>query len=537
MAFCAGAGAQTTLTVTNATDVINGNTTSVVNLQSDDGGDGISYREAITAINQGASNPGAPYTVEFAGDFTINLLLDCAGPTRGGTIIDAGVNTVVFDGQNRTRSGPSLFGAVNCQIRGITVQDCAPAGLLLIGANGTTVQGCTFTDNAAGISLVSLGTVSNCIIGGTDPGAANTITGNNVGVLLDNGSTNITISGNALYANDDANGATTDGIRLSGAANGGITAPVITGLSPLSGTAPANATVELFADDAGQGETFILSTSADGSGNWTSAFGAAASVHEGRNITATATGTTGNTSTFSAPVAVATTAPAVDSITLDGAATTNAQVVSFSVTFSEAVTGIETTLPSDDFTLVGAGLTGPSITAVSGAGASYTVTADIGSGEGTLGLTVESSGGIQDAAGQGLAAPVTGSAVYTIDRIDIDVDLPANIDVTTGDTITLEVEASGPFPLEYQWYKETADKALIEVGTDAPTLEIADITLADEAEYYVEVSDGNETVQSNTAYLHVNVGVPALYLWSMLILALLVAGAALTHVRRKPAEH
>jgi len=70
--------------------------------------------------------------------------------------------------------------------------------------------------------------------------------------------------------------------------------------------------------------------------------------------------------------------PAVVSIARDGSETTNADSVSYTVTFSEAVTGVG----AGDFALEADGLTGASIASVSGSGDTYMVTVDTGKGEG-----------------------------------------------------------------------------------------------------------------------------------------------------------
>jgi hypothetical protein len=85
------------------------------------------------------------------------------------------------------------------------------------------------------------------------------------------------------------------------------------------------------------------------------------------------------------------------------------------VTFNESVKNVA----QSNFTLVpGGGLGGsPAITGLSGSGATYTVTASTGSGNGTLGLNLSSKGSISDQAGNPLggSVPVVGQ-VYTLDR-------------------------------------------------------------------------------------------------------------------------
>jgi len=105
--------------------------------------------------------------------------------------------------------------------------------------------------------------------------------------------TGTTITGNSIARN--LNG----GILFTGNANNGIAAPVFTGIQPLSGTAPAGSTVEIFSDSTNQGRIYEGSVTADNSGNWTCAENVT-----GPNATATATDASGNTSEFSTPLIV-----------------------------------------------------------------------------------------------------------------------------------------------------------------------------------------------------------------------------------------
>lgn len=107
-----------------------------------------------------------------------------------------------------------------------------------------------------------------------------------------------------------------------------------------------------------------------------------------------------------------TTAPTVLSVNRVGATSTNQTSVNWTVTFSESVTGVD----SSDFTLVRTGaVSGGGVSGVSGSGAVYTVTATTGTGDGTLGLNVLNDGTIKDAATNPLSAAFTGQT-YTIDK-------------------------------------------------------------------------------------------------------------------------
>jgi hypothetical protein len=87
--------------------------------------------------------------------------------------------------------------------------------------------------------------------------------------------------------------------------------------------------------------------------------------------------------------------------------------VTFVVTFTEAVTGVGVA----DFDLTVTGISGASVTGVSGSGAVYTVTVSTGTGDGTLRLDIPTAATITDLAGNALSGlPFTGGQVYTVDK-------------------------------------------------------------------------------------------------------------------------
>lgn len=91
--------------------------------------------------------------------------------------------------------------------------------------------------------------------------------------------------------------------------------------------------------------------------------------------------TTGTDTTFIAKVNFP---PAAYSSVRANANPTNSTSVDFTVSFSEPVTGVDT----GDFSLSTAGVTGASVTNVSGSGTTYTITVDTGSSDGSLRLDV-----------------------------------------------------------------------------------------------------------------------------------------------------
>ena len=104
--------------------------------------------------------------------------------------------------------------------------------------------------------------------------------------------------------------------------------------------------------------------------------------------------------------------PIVSSITRLDPNPTTANTVRFTVTFSKPVTGVNTSAPFNDFVLSTPGITGASITAVSGSGASYTVTVNTGVGSGSIRLDVSDNDSIRDAANHPLGGAGVGNGSF-----------------------------------------------------------------------------------------------------------------------------
>ncbi|MDW8339788.1 MAG: hypothetical protein RMM28_11690, partial [Thermoleophilia bacterium] len=109
-------------------------------------------------------------------------------------------------------------------------------------------------------------------------------------------------------------------------------------------------------------------------------------------------------------------APYVVSIALAGSSPTNASSASWTVVYSEAVTGVD----ASDFVLSGAGAAGATLSGVSGSGDTYTVVSSIGA-DGLLRLDLVDDDSIRDLAGTPLGGPGTGNGdfegeAYLVDR-------------------------------------------------------------------------------------------------------------------------
>lgn len=178
----------------------------------------------------------------------------------------------------------------------------------------------------------------------------------------------------------------------------------------VTGTAAANATVKLYDSD---GTTHLGTTTADGSGNWSIT---SSTLSEGTHaLKATQTDVFGGTSGLSTGlnVTIDTTAPSIGSIAPVGNPASSATAVDLTVTFSEAVTGVD----PGDFIVVGTGSATASVSSISGSGTTYTVTLDAISGAGTIRLDFNASGaGVQDRAGNAAPGYTAGSAV-TVDHV------------------------------------------------------------------------------------------------------------------------
>ncbi len=95
------------------------------------------------------------------------------------------------------------------------------------------------------------------------------------------------------------------------------------------------------------------------------------------------------------------------SITRSGGSPTNSVIVAWTVVFGDPITG----LSAANFSLVPAGPVGASITGVSGSGTTWTVTANAGCCDGTVGLNLVNATGLDKALSN---LPFTGE-IYTID--------------------------------------------------------------------------------------------------------------------------
>ncbi len=232
--------------------------------------------------------------------------------TGGTTPLPNGVGIELFAGSFATRVGGTETGAGNViagnEGDGVLI---ASAGNVLQGNWIGTDRGGTHPLGNGGAGVAIRAGAAN-LIGGTDPGASNLIADNGrQGVLVDRG------AGNAIRQNSIlANGR--PGIKLRHGGNQGEAAPVLISAysefslvigGRLAGAPDTLFTIEFFANpdsQAGEGVLFLGSEAVmtDGSGQASFTMTLGVPANGVPFVTATATDQAGNTSAFSAGLAV-----------------------------------------------------------------------------------------------------------------------------------------------------------------------------------------------------------------------------------------
>ena len=262
------------LIVTNTSDTVNGDTTDIDSLIASQGGDGISLREAIIAVNNTTNTANGPDVIRFdiagVGPHTISLTSGLPAITEA-VIIDGssepdfgGTPMVVLDGSSAgTVDGLTLAaGSDGSTIRGLVINNFTNSGILLtlsgnhtivgnyIGtdATGTVAQGNekwgievhrSFSNQIGGSSVLDRNVISGNGEDGINIWGAesvnNVIQGNYIGVdatgdfalgngdggiTLDDGASNNTIGGDRTAGEGNVIsgnlGVTGDGVSVSG---------------------------------------------------------------------------------------------------------------------------------------------------------------------------------------------------------------------------------------------------------------------------------------------------------------------------------
>jgi DNA/RNA endonuclease G (NUC1) len=239
---------------------------------------------------------------------------------------------------------------------------------------------------------------------------------------------------------------------------------------------------------AGSGTTYTVTVNT-GTGDGTIHLDVADddTIADAAGNTLSGTFTTGETYT------VDKTAPTVQSSVPADANPTGAASVGFTVTFSEAITGTAT----GDYVLTTTGVTGTSVTNVTGSGTTYTVTANTGSGSGTIRLDVQTGGTIIDAAGNLLQTGFTGGQTYTIERVPTD---PTGLNATAGDnSVALAWTASTNGALTYNVKRGPSSGSEVTIASSIAVTNYTDNTAVNGTTYFYVVSASNAQGESGNS--------------------------------------
>ena len=395
---------------------------------------GATDRTVNYASGSGTTALTFTYTVQ-AGDVSADLdyVSTSALALNGGTIKDAAGNNATLTlatpgAANSLAANKALVvdGVRPSLASAITISDTA----LKIGDSATVTF--TFTEAITGFTAADLtvpnGSLSTLTTGdggitwtatltpsASRTAASNVLTLDYTGIadLSGNAGTGTATSGN--YAVDTARPSLASAITISDTAlKIGDTATVtftfteaITGFTTADVTAPNGSLSSL--------------TTGDGGITWTATLTPSASTTAASNVLtldltgiADTAGNAGAGTVDSGNYAVDTVAPTVSSIARVGTAVSNASSVAFTVTFSEGVTGVDTS----DFTLTATGSAAGTVASVSNTSTSvYVVTVNAVTGDGTLRLDLKPSGtGIADLAGNAISGGYTGGQAYTFDH-------------------------------------------------------------------------------------------------------------------------
>ena len=419
-------------------------------------GTGPTYNVAVSGMT-GAGNVVVSVPAGAATDAAGNASL--ASTSTDNSVAFSSVDTIAPTVQsiNRVGTTPTNAASVSWTVlfsESVTGVDASDFALVttgaVTGATITTVSGSgsqyTVTANTGtgngtlGLNLVDNDTIVDTSanrLGGTGSGNGN-FTGQSY--TIEKTQPSVTINQAAGQADPTSTSPINFTVTFSETVTGFTASDISFAGSTVGGTLSAAVT--------GTGATYNVAVSGmTGAGNVVVSVPAGAATDAAGNASLAST-STDNSVAFGT---VDTTAPTVQSINRAGTTPTNAASVSWTVVFSESVTGVD----ASDFALVTTGaVTGATITTVSGSGSQYTVTANTGTGNGTLGLNLVDNDTILDTSANRLGGTGSGNGnftgqSYTIDKTQPTVTInqaagqadptstsPINFTVTFSETVT-----------------------------------------------------------------------------------------------------
>jgi titin len=252
----------------------------------------------------GGSKPGEGNLISGNALYGLNI----GGANATGNVVKGNFIGVDVSGEKKLQNRYGLVLSVGAQRN--TIGGTEPGDANIISGNqsgGMLIRGSDTADNVIignmigtdrtgemklgnGTAIWLLEGAHGHVIGGIEEGEANVIAFSGIiGVQVEGADT----IGNTIRGNSIHSNAR-EGILSVEGGNAGLAPPQVTAANPVSGTACPNCTVDIYSDAADEGRVYEGSTTADAGGSFT--FDEKTS---GPFVTATATDAEGNTSAFS----------------------------------------------------------------------------------------------------------------------------------------------------------------------------------------------------------------------------------------------
>lgn len=391
-----------------------------------------------------------------------NLTIQNGNSANGGALLLHNFLTtivnVTFFSNTTSSSGGVIYGLGPVNVRDSTFIDnnaAGSAGAIRNEGSTLTVSNSTFKGNAASLggAIFTTGSATTTILNSTFSGNSGPSSG---GDIYHNGGTlnyANTIMANAVSGGNCINAATL-GVNINNLVEDGSCSAALSGdpnLDPL-------------ANNGGSTQTFALPASsiAVDAGNDAACLGAGVNGIDQRSfLRPNGEHCDIGSYEYNHP-------PVVSSMVRAGANPTNDASVDFTVTFSEAVTGVDI----GDFSMTTFDLTGASLTSQTGSGDTYTVTVNTGSGNGTLTLELLDNNSIQDNLGALLGGPGASDGYFMGETYFVDKTVPTvstilrfNTSPTNAASVDFEVTFSEPV-----FGVDTADFSLTTTGVSGASV-------------------------------------------------------------------
>lgn len=224
---------------------------------------------------------------------------------RGNTVSNNNAGVVILSEPDQTQPGatpPLDPSGQNNVIITSTITNNTDTGIRLMGGVSNRIGANSNAPSAADGNLIEGNGKDGVAIIPATSGAASTDNLVLYNIIRNNGARGVYVNGATTLRNRISHNSITGnlslGIKVDGGAQAGIQPPVITSVQAdghVNGTAQPNATLELYFDLSGEGQTFLGTTTADAAGAWTILLPG----QDQKRLTALALDASGNTSAFS----------------------------------------------------------------------------------------------------------------------------------------------------------------------------------------------------------------------------------------------